>query len=41
VRASIELATSASRVFTGGLGLAVFLGFAMLTFVLMEERRER
>lgn len=41
VRASIDLATSASRVFSGGLGLAIALGFAMLTFVLMEEGRER
>ena len=41
VRESIELATSALRVFTGGLGLAIFLGFAMLTFVLMEEGRAR
>ena len=39
VRASIDLATSASRVFTGGLGLAIFLAFAMITFVLMEEGR--
>lgn len=37
VRSSIDLATSASRVFTGGLGLAIFLAFAMITFVLMEE----
>lgn len=41
VRESIELAASASRVFTGSLGLAMFLGFAMLTFVLMEEGRKR
>ena len=41
MRESIELATSASRVFTGGLGLAIFLGFAMLAFVLMEEGRAR
>ncbi|HEU4928810.1 MAG TPA: hypothetical protein VFU38_03200 [Candidatus Krumholzibacteria bacterium] len=41
VRESIEFATSASRVFTGGLGLALFLAFAMITFVLMEEGRAR
>ena len=43
VRGSIELATSASRILTGGLGLglALFLGFAMLAFVLMEEGRQR
>jgi hypothetical protein len=39
VRASIDLATSASRGFTSGLGLAIVLGLAMLTFVLMEEGR--
>jgi hypothetical protein len=41
VRESINLATSASRVFTGGLGLALFLAFAMITFVLMEDGRAR
>lgn len=41
VRQSIDLATSASRVFTGGLGLAIFLAFAMITFVLIEEGRAR
>ena len=41
LRESIDVAAGASRVFTGGLGLALFVGFAMLTFVLMEEARER
>jgi len=41
VRESIDFATSATRVFTGGLGLAIFLAFAMITFVLMEEGRAR
>jgi hypothetical protein len=39
VRTSIDLVTSASRGFTSGLGLAIVLGLAMLTFVLMEEGR--
>ena len=37
VRESIDLATSASSLLTGGLGLAVLLGFAMFAFVLMDE----
>jgi hypothetical protein len=41
VRESIDLATSASRLLTGGLGLSIFLAFAMLAFVLMEEGRAR
>ncbi len=41
LRESIDLATGAARVFTGGLGIAIFFGFAMLTFVLMEEARQR
>ena len=42
VRGSIALAARSS-LFTGGVGLAVLLGFVMLAFVVMEEssRRER
>jgi hypothetical protein len=39
LRESVDLATGASRDFTGGLGLAIFFGFAMLTLVLMEPRK--
>jgi len=40
VRESIALAARSS-LFTGGVGLAVLLGFVMLTFVVMEESSRR
>jgi len=41
VRGSIDLAISMSSVFTGGVALAVLLGFVMLMFVLMEDSSSR
>ena len=41
VRGSIDLAASVPSLFTGGVAVAVLLGFVMLTFVLTEESRSR
>jgi hypothetical protein len=41
MRESIDLAAGMSRLLTGGVGLAVLLGFVMLAFVLMEEPSSR
>jgi hypothetical protein len=41
VRGSIDLVASVPSLFTGGVTLAVLLGFVMLTFVLMEDSWSR
>ncbi len=41
VRTSIDAVTHPSSLFTSGLGLAILFGFAMLTWVLMDERAAR